>query len=191
MCAPSHSDRARYLDILSDILCVVRTHLAVAGVIEVVREICLVVCREDNERTDERHRYNPRRMNPRGVSRSVIYFQPLGGGSSRNGCCAAHAERENRDVSSTSFPFKHGAFSRRQRVGLSNCSRQQISKILHDERRELVFAQFVYPFAHGLASSYTDKIGSHVARHCQCIRSPTTTIWPGRYLPGTRFNKSG
>ena len=33
---------------------------------------------------------------------------------------------------------------------LSVRSRQQISKVLYNERRELVFAQFVYSFARGL-----------------------------------------
>ena len=51
---------------------IVRTHLAFAQVIEVLRDICLVVCRENNERTDGRHRNNPT-PHRREVSVVLIY----------------------------------------------------------------------------------------------------------------------
>ena len=76
----------------------------------------------------------------------------------------AHLSEENRKlviyVVSVREPGLQG-----ERVGLSDCSREQVSKILHDERRELVFAQFVYLFARSLAAQNTDKIASHVVRH--------------------------
>jgi len=61
-----------------------------------------------------------------------------------------HVRKTIAMFTSTSFRFKRG--SRRQQVGRIHASRQQVSKILHDERRELAFAQFVYPFARGLAA---------------------------------------
>ena len=48
-----------------------------------------------------------------------------------------------------SSSFTHAAFSRRQWVRVSNCSRQQVSTTLHGVRRKLVFAHFVYPFVRG------------------------------------------
>jgi len=45
-----------------------------------------------------------------------------------------------------------GYSCQREWAGLSDCSRKHVAQILHDERRELVFAQFVDLFARGLAA---------------------------------------
>jgi hypothetical protein len=76
----------------------------------------------------------------------------------------AHPSKENRNLV-IHVVSVHEPELQRERVGLSDCSGEQVSKILHNERRELVFAQFVYLFTRSLAAQNTDKIASHVVRH--------------------------
>ncbi len=75
----------------------------------------------------------------------------------------AHLSEENRKLVIHVVSVREPGLQR-ERVGLSDCSREQVSKILNDKRRELVFAQFVYLFTRSLAAQNTDKIASHVAR---------------------------
>jgi hypothetical protein len=63
----------------------------------------------------------------------------------------AHLSEENRKLVINVVSVREPGLQR-ERVGLSDCSREQVSKILNDKRRELVFAQFVDPFARGLAT---------------------------------------
>jgi hypothetical protein len=63
----------------------------------------------------------------------------------------AHLSEENRKLVIHIISI-HERGLRRERVGLSDCLRGLVPKILHDKRRELVFAQFVDPFARGLAT---------------------------------------
>ena len=76
----------------------------------------------------------------------------------------AHLSEENRKLVIHVVSVREPGLQR-ELVGLSDCSHQQVSKILHNERRELVFAQFVYLFTRSLAAQNTDKIASHVVRH--------------------------
>ena len=63
----------------------------------------------------------------------------------------AHLSEENRKLVIHVVSVREPGLQR-ERVGLSDCSHQQVSKVLDDKRRELVFAQFVYLFARGLAA---------------------------------------
>jgi hypothetical protein len=63
----------------------------------------------------------------------------------------AHLSEENRKLVIHVVSVRESGLQR-ERVGLSDCSHQQVPKVLDDKRRELVFAQFVYLFARGLAA---------------------------------------
>jgi len=107
----------------------------------------LVVCREDNGRADEHHRSN---LSSHARELSVCRICTLRRRASAHLKTAEHvAERKNCVVPITSFSFTRAAFSRRQWVGVSNCSRPPVSTTLHGVRRKLVFAHFVYPFVRG------------------------------------------
>ena len=98
-----------------------------------------------------------------GVCRCVFARRHRRSGASENGVRQSAPERGELYVLIHVVSVREPGLQR-ERVGLSDCSREQVSKILHDKRRELVFAQFVYLFARSLAAQNTDKIASHVVR---------------------------